>query len=64
MDKWLKKGRLCVLLTLVCMMLFGVSAMASEDDTSLSSLGILTEGATVSPEFAYNIWSYEVTLPR
>lgn len=63
MDKWFKKGRLCVLLTLVCMMLFGVSAMASEDDNSLSSLGILTEGAIVSPEFAYNIWSYEVTVP-
>lgn len=63
MNKWLKKGRLCVVLAIVCIMLFGVHAFASEDDNSLSSLGILTEGATVSPEFAYNTWSYTVTVP-
>lgn len=63
MNKWLKKGRVGILLTLACLMLFGVNVMASEDDNSLSSLGILTEGATVSPDFAYNIWSYDVTVP-
>lgn len=52
-----------LLLTVVCMMLFGVNASASEDDNSLYSLGIITEGVTVSPEFAYNIWSYEVVVP-
>ena len=63
MNKWLKKGRICALLAIACMLLLGVNVFASEDDNSLSSLGILTEGATVSPEFAYNTWSYTVTVP-
>lgn len=63
MNEWLKKGRRCVLMAVVCMVLFAAGALASEDDNSLSSLGISTEGVTVSPEFAYNIWSYEVVVP-
>jgi len=63
MNKWLKKGRLCGVLLVAMMMLFGIRALASEDDNSLSSLGILTEGVTVSPEFSYNVWSYTVTVP-
>lgn len=63
MNKWLKKGRLCVILAVVCMMLCSMHVLASEDDNSLSSLGILTEGATVSPDFSYDTWSYTVTVP-
>ena len=63
MSKWLKKGSLYAVLTIVLMFMFGVNALASEDDNSLASLGILTEGATVSPEFSYDTWSYTVTVP-
>lgn len=63
MNKWLRKSKLCVLLAAMLVMLSGVNVMASEDDNSLSSLGILTEGATVSPDFSYDTWSYTVTVP-
>ena len=63
MSKWLKKGSLYAALTIALMFMFGVNALASEDDNSLTSLGILTEGATVSPEFSYDTWSYTVTVP-
>lgn len=61
--KWLKKSRWCMVLAMMLMLLCGSNVFASEDDNSLSSLGILTEGATVSPEFVYNTWSYTVTVP-
>lgn len=51
------------MLAMALMLLCSMNVVASEDDNSLSSLGILTEGATVSPEFAYNTWSYTVTVP-
>lgn len=63
MKQWLKRIRFCVLLAVAVLALGGISAMASEDDNSLSSLGIITEGVTVSPEFSYNTWSYDVTVP-
>lgn len=63
MMKWLKKCNLGILLAAVLMLVCGMNVLASEDDNSLSSLGIQTEGATVSPEFSYDVWSYTVTVP-
>lgn len=63
MKQWLKKIRAGILLVVAVLALSGITAMASEDDNSLSSLGIITEGATVSPEFSYDTWSYTVTVP-
>lgn len=40
-----------------------VLAEGASSDNSLSSLGILTEGATVSPEFYYSTIEYNVTVP-
>ena len=40
-----------------------VPALAS-DDNSLQSLGITTEGVTVTPEFSYDTWTYDVTVPQ
>ena len=63
MKQWVKKIRVCLALAVAVLALGGISAMASEDDNSLSSLGILTEGAVVTPEFSYDTWSYEVSVP-
>ena len=52
-------GILFLVLSLVC---FAGTALAS-DDNSLQSLGITTEGVTVTPEFAYDTWSYDVVVP-
>lgn len=62
-DKWLKKIRWYVLLAIAVLMFGSISVLASEDDNSLSSLGIITEGAVVSPEFSYSTWYYTVTVP-
>ena len=40
-----------------------VTAFASSDDNSLYELGIITEGVTVTPEFAYDTWEYDVVVP-
>ncbi|MCC8044573.1 MAG: cadherin-like beta sandwich domain-containing protein [Clostridiales bacterium] len=53
-------------LLLAFLLLFGeVTAQADSlsADNSLSSLGITTEGAVVSPEFAYGTTVYDVTVP-
>ena len=39
-----------------------MTARAS-DDNSLYSLGITTEGALVDPDFSYDVWEYDVTVP-
>jgi hypothetical protein len=52
-----------LLLAAAVLWICSIPAMATEDDNSLSSLGILTEGATVSPEFAYGTVEYNVTVP-
>ena len=39
------------------------SAAFASDDNSLASLGIKTEGVSVSPEFRYDIWEYSVEVP-
>ncbi len=54
-----------VLLVMVVFWLCGVNALAegASGDNSLSTLGITTEGATVSPEFYYSTIEYNVTVP-
>ena len=51
-----------VLVCMLSLMMMGIFASAS-DDNSLASLGINTEGVTVTPEFAYDTWEYTVTVP-
>jgi hypothetical protein len=61
-NKAVRRG--AVLLTLALMLsLFTVLTAAASDDNSLADLGITTAGATVSPEFRYDIWEYNVTVP-
>ncbi|MDO4476058.1 MAG: cadherin-like beta sandwich domain-containing protein, partial [Lachnospiraceae bacterium] len=50
-------------MTILMMLIFGMTAMASDDDNSLYALGINTEGVTVTPDFSYDIWEYDVTVP-
>ncbi len=59
-----KTGKIAaaVLALLLGLMAMGMFAYAS-DDNSLASLGINTEGVTVTPEFAYDTWEYNVTVP-
>ncbi len=63
MISWVRKSRLLTALCLVFMLVISMNAWASSDDNSLAGLGITTEGATVSPEFSYDIWEYNVTVP-
>ncbi|MCC8101892.1 MAG: cadherin-like beta sandwich domain-containing protein, partial [Clostridiales bacterium] len=60
-----KKNRAALLLLAAMLWLCSVFAAADSlsADNSLSSLGITTEGAVVSPEFAYGTTVYEVTVP-
>ena len=54
---------LCLAGVLVLTFLMAFAAAASDDDNSLQSLGITTEGVTVEPEFSYSTWEYTVTVP-
>ena len=56
--KLLTVAAMMLMLTVMC----SAGAFAS-DDNSLASLGIKTEGVTVSPEFRYDIWEYSVEVP-
>ncbi|MCC8107325.1 MAG: cadherin-like beta sandwich domain-containing protein [Clostridiales bacterium] len=59
--------RLMTAILLLTLLLTLCGAFASADslsaDNSLSSLGITTEGAVVSPDFAYGTTEYDVTVP-
>lgn len=57
-----KKIILALLMLVWC---FGMTALAegASGDNSLYSLGITTEGATISPEFLYSTIEYNVTVP-
>ncbi|MCD7954932.1 MAG: cadherin-like beta sandwich domain-containing protein [Lachnospiraceae bacterium] len=61
----INKNMFLTLVLAVCLLLGGMKARADSlsADNSLSSLGITTEGATVSPEFAYGTTVYDVTVP-
>ena len=54
---------LAVLWLAVTMMLLCAGTAFASDDNSLSDLGITTQGATVSPDFRYDIWEYSVQVP-
>lgn len=58
-------GKVLVLLTVMLVWVCSIFASAGElsDDNSLSSLGITTEGAEVSPEFSYDRIEYSVSVP-
>ena len=55
------------LLTLLALVwIFAIPVLAEEGgsgDNSLSTLGITTEGVTVSPDFYYSTIEYQVTVP-
>ena len=55
--------RLAVILITLCVLAGFSATVWASDDNSLQGLGITTEGVTVSPEFAYDTWSYDVTVP-
>ena len=59
-----KTGKIAAVLfaLMLGIMALGVPSFAS-DDNSLASLGINTEGVTVTPDFAYDTWEYNVTVP-
>ena len=64
----MKLRKLLQLLSVVCALLMltmtnQVLAEGLSDDNSLTSLGIQTDGVTVSPEFSFDIWNYDVTVP-
>lgn len=59
-----KRSSIFMVLCLVLSLTFGMTAFAtSDDDNSLSGLGIQTEGAVVTPEFAYGVVEYDVVVP-
>lgn len=59
--------RLLAALLMTCLVVlgsFGALAADGSDDNSLAGLGISTEGATVSPEFAGSTYTYNVVVPQ
>lgn len=65
MIKNRKSWKVLLLTALMVLALCGtvVSVQASSGDNSLSTLGILTEGVEVSPEFYYSTIEYNVKVP-
>lgn len=65
MRSKVKGWKRVLLLAAMALWLCGMTAMAegASNDNSLSSLGITTEGVTVSPEFYYSTIEYNVTVP-
>lgn len=57
------KTALLTVLLLVWCCCTAVLAEGASGDNSLASLGITTEGVTVSPEFVYSTIEYQVTVP-
>ena len=64
MNKRLSKNKLMILLCMILTMAFALVSFASDDDNSLAGLGIRTDGVTVSPDFEYSTWNYNVTMPE
>ena len=40
------------------------TVFASDDDNSLSDIGITTPGAVIEPDFSYDVWEYQVRVPE
>lgn len=57
--------KILLLLAAILIWVCGIQVLAegASNDNSLSSLGILTEGAVVSPDFYYSTIEYNVTVP-
>ena len=62
-KKYRWKAALLLVITLIWGLCMPVLAEGASNDNSLASLGILTEGAEVSPEFQYGTTEYDVTVP-
>ncbi len=64
-KKIFRRPMTAILLLTLLLTLCGAFASADSlsADNSLSSLGITTEGAVVSPDFAYGTTEYDVTVP-
>lgn len=62
-KKYRWKAALLLVITLTWGLCMTTSAEGASNDNSLASLGILTEGAEVSPEFQYGRTEYDVTVP-
>ena len=62
-----RRSLAAVFMTVLLLLSMGTVLHADEeelsDDNSLASLGILTEDITISPDFSYDIWSYDVVVP-
>ena len=52
-----------IVFSIAAMLLMSMCVFASDDDNSLQSLGITTEGVVVEPDFSYDTWEYTVTVP-
>ena len=57
------KAAILLVITLILGLSMTVMAEGASNDNSLADLGILTEGAEVSPEFEYGRTEYDVTVP-
>lgn len=62
MRQLVKKVSWMIMLAMMVSALAGITVSAS-DDNSLADLGITTEGVTVTPDFVYSTWTYDVTVP-
>ena len=61
-----KKNLTAMLRTVLLGMLLAClcsGAVFASDDNSLYALGITTEGVTVTPDFIYSTWEYDVMVP-
>ena len=62
-----RRSLAAVFMTVLLLLSMGTVLHAEEedlsDDNSLASLGILTEDITMSPDFSYDIWSYDIVVP-
>lgn len=63
MKRIRRSWRILAIMAAVLMSLCSIPVLAESNDNSLSSLGIITEGAAVSPEFYYSTIEYQVTVP-
>ncbi len=61
-DGW--KTTLILIAALIWLCGAAAAAEGLSNDNSLADLGILTEGAQVSPEFTYGVTEYDVTVPE
>ena len=54
---------LTAVIIMLALIVPGAVTVCASDDNSLASLGIKTQGVSVSPEFKYDVWEYSVEVP-